>query len=167
MSRTGKLTPALPGEEGTTRTCRKCLIEKPIEHFSWYRKGESRRQTQCKECANEQGLINYRLNADRYKSVAAARRVEWRRRMNEIKSRPCTDCANRFPPHVMDFDHMDGSEKVLNLAAMMRRNFSWSTIKAEIAKCELVCANCHRMRTYRRKYGEWVPGRAEAAPGNF
>jgi len=69
---------------------------------------------------------------------------EW---INEIKDEPCLDCGLRSPPEAMDFDHVDGS-KIAGITQM----WSWGREKvlAEIAKCELVCANCHRERTVFR-----------------
>ena len=52
-------------------------------------------------------------------------------------------------PHVMDFDHV-GEGKVLNIGRMRSSGHSLEEIEAEIAKCELVCANCHRERTQQR-----------------
>lgn len=66
------------------------------------------------------------------------------------KNVPCTDCGNRFRPECMDFDHVRGT-KSWNVSAMVERSFSVETILKEIAKCEVVCANCHRTRTVERK----------------
>jgi hypothetical protein len=51
----------------------------------------------------------------------------------------------------MDFDHMGGHHKKNNVSRMMLTDCSLKTIKEEIKKCELVCANCHRIRTFRRR----------------
>lgn len=69
---------------------------------------------------------------------------------NELKSKPCTDCGDQFPPSVMDFDHMRG-EKVAEVSALVGSRGSLKRILAEIEKCDLVCANCHRLRTARRR----------------
>jgi hypothetical protein len=66
-----------------------------------------------------------------------------------LKDVPCADCGRRYPPFVMDFDHRNGEDKTGNISAMAPR-WSWSKIAAEVAKCDVVCANCHRMRTARR-----------------
>jgi hypothetical protein len=47
----------------------------------------------------------------------------------------------------MDFDHV-GEDKLMNIAKMA--GLSWARIEAEIAKCEVVCSNCHRIRTWQR-----------------
>jgi hypothetical protein len=69
--------------------------------------------------------------------------------INALKSKPCTDCGGIFPPYVMDFDHI-GDDKVNNVGTMVSHGHSRERVMAEIAKCELVCANCHRIRTYTR-----------------
>lgn len=58
------------------------------------------------------------------------------------------DCGNSFPPYVMDFDHVRG-EKLGNVSSMCN-NRPLTTIMKEIEKCDLVCANCHRIRTQKR-----------------
>lgn len=64
-----------------------------------------------------------------------------------LKDKPCSDCEQSFPPECMDFDHVSGSKKyVISQMAYWGRK----TILREIAKCELVCSNCHRIRTKRR-----------------
>lgn len=59
----------------------------------------------------------------------------------------CRDCHRGFPPEAMDFDHVRGT-KVAGITQM----WSWgrARVLAEIAKCELICANCHRERTVFR-----------------
>ena len=56
-----------------------------------------------------------------------------------------------YAPWVMDFDHLGKTEKKFNISDVIRRGYSKATILAEIAKCELVCANCHRQRTHDRQ----------------
>lgn len=61
------------------------------------------------------------------------------------------DCGEIYPPWVMDFDHRDGEVKIRSISYMAIGNTSsFAKIKQEIAKCDLVCANCHRQRTYSR-----------------
>ncbi len=70
--------------------------------------------------------------------------------LRELRARPCADCGNIFAPHQMDFDHRDGTTKKFRLtsgAAMLRPSVA---LIEEAAKCDVVCANCHRLRTQRR-----------------
>ena len=65
--------------------------------------------------------------------------------VRKAKDVPCIDCGKRYPPYVMDFDHVNG-EKKFNVGKFGA--LSTERVLAEIAKCEVVCANCHRIRTY-------------------
>ena len=66
-----------------------------------------------------------------------------------VKAQPCSDCGQIFHPAAMDFDHVHG-QKVADIATLAAGGFSLKRIQAEIDKCELVCANCHRVRTWVR-----------------
>lgn len=80
------------------------------------------------------------------------RNLEYIRKIKDTT--PCADCGNQYPHYVMDFDHLPGHEKVGSVAVMAHNRFGLATIKAEIAKCEVVCSNCHRSRTWNRKGDE-------------
>jgi hypothetical protein len=62
------------------------------------------------------------------------------------EGRPCFDCGVAYPNYVMDFDHVRGT-KDRDVSACT----TLAMLKREIAKCDLVCANCHRERTFRRR----------------
>lgn len=88
---------------------------------------------------NKQGYID-RKNAAKARNKAIT---------DEIKSTtPCTDCGKKYHPFVMDFDHV--GEKDRDVSLLVQAPASVKRLMAEIAKCELVCANCHRMRTFTR-----------------
>lgn len=72
-------------------------------------------------------------------------RAENRIKIDAIKDVPCLDCKQKFPSFVMDFDHVRG-EKEFTISA--RLELPWERLQAEIDKCDVVCANCHRIRTY-------------------
>jgi len=61
---------------------------------------------------------------------------------------PCLDCKQSFPYYVMDFDHRDPEQKVAAVSTLVKTCGPWNRVEAEIAKCDLVCACCHRLRTY-------------------
>src|SRR5688572_1178752 len=69
--------------------------------------------------------------------------------INSIKEEPCLDCGGNFPPCAMDFDHVKAS-KVGDISYVSRK-FGLIKVIEEILKCELVCANCHRVRSNLRK----------------
>ena len=68
--------------------------------------------------------------------------------IDELRRGPCADCGKTYQPCQMEFDHREGTAKTRNVADMVSR--SESIIRAEIVKCDLVCANCHRLRTHAR-----------------
>jgi hypothetical protein len=68
--------------------------------------------------------------------------------INAAKDRPCMDCHKVYPYYVMDFDHR--SNKKFNIATSAG-SVSMAMLIAEICKCDVVCANCHRMRTFKHK----------------
>lgn len=70
--------------------------------------------------------------------------------LTELKSHPCVDCGGSFPVECVDFDHLPGTKKVMGVSTMVRQGLSRQRIEDEVAKCELVCANCHRIRTRKR-----------------
>lgn len=82
--------------------------------------------------------------------LAEIRRIERRTILAGLKNRPCMDCLNRYPPECMDFDHRPGEVKLFEVSGEMVRLGNMEAIMAEIAKCDLVCANCHRVRTMER-----------------
>lgn len=70
--------------------------------------------------------------------------------VNTIKTEtPCADCKKNYPYYVMDFDHLDASTKK-GLVSKLKNTRSINALVAEIPKCEVVCANCHRERTHNR-----------------
>jgi predicted transcriptional regulator len=68
--------------------------------------------------------------------------------LNTIKEAPCMDCGGKYPPYVMDFDHRDPSQKMGEVTRLV--SSGEKRVLEEVAKCDVVCANCHRERTHSR-----------------
>jgi len=138
------------------KKCSKCNRQLLLADFYQRRKGSraGKYYEKCIACMKERGVKYYHDNHDRQLKLAILRRNKNRLKMikymNNIKSKPCMDCGSTYPPYVMDFDHKDGSIKSGNVSRMS--NGGWSKIKvdSEIEKCDLVCSNCHRIRTFKR-----------------
>lgn len=82
------------------------------------------------------------------KELLSKQKQQYKKRLKEIKEASgCVDCGERNHI-VLDFDHI--KDKKYNVSRMIHDGFSWAAIKKEIAKCEVVCANCHRIRTHYR-----------------
>lgn len=113
------------------KTCNKCRKSKPLDCFYRKREAKDGLYSICKEC----------------KDTYTASRVSANRSyMQRMKEKPCSDCGNVFPPYCMDFDHLRDKEFVISNNA----NTGLARLQAEIDKCDVVCANCHRIRTHKR-----------------
>lgn len=87
-------------------------------------------------------------NQRRLSATANKRRgVEVRATVDRMKETPCADCGCTYPSFVMDFDHLDPSSKSFEISQHLTHK-PWTVVLAEIAKCEVVCANCHRLRSW-------------------
>lgn len=84
------------------------------------------------------------------------REREGREHINRAKDRPCADCGVRYESHVMTFDHRPGEGKLFSIGARAGRSIS--VLDAEIAKCDVVCANCHAARTHAWRARDSQPG---------
>lgn len=74
--------------------------------------------------------------------------AERRALIDEIKSRPCADCKCSFPPYVMEFDHARG-QKCFEIGN--NKYVALDRILEEAKKCDVVCSNCHAIRTHERR----------------
>jgi hypothetical protein len=84
------------------------------------------------------------------KQSVAKQKAHLAKYIREYKEKnPCADCKIHFPYYVMDFDHVRG-RKQKNVMELIP-TLSKKKIDEEIAKCEVVCSNCHRVRTHMRK----------------
>ena len=89
----------------------------------------------------------YRRNRWREIFRVRVRQVGTVEMLREMRAMPCADCGARFEPHQMDFDHRDPSTKGFHLMSGRASLKSKSVLLAEAAKCDVVCANCHAVRT--------------------
>ena len=90
------------------------------------------------------------VGSSRYLERKRARWQEHGRLLDRLRDVPCADCGQRFPPCAMDFDHRDPTMKRYGVTRMVGRAGT-TRILAEAAKCDIVCANCHRSRTLARR----------------
>lgn len=79
----------------------------------------------------------------------SARQAVARLMVDVVKAQPCADCGVRHPACVMDLDHRPGTGKVDKVSTIVRTG-NLAKVVAEIPKCDVVCANCHRLRTRER-----------------
>jgi hypothetical protein len=131
--------------------CSRCKAEKPDEDFAWRRRGKGQRDTYCRPCRAEYKQEHYRANKQRYIDAAGKRnKAQLQERfvflMAYFRDHPCVDCGET-DPIVLEFDHLRDKRFAISTGI---RGRNWSDVLDEIAKCDVVCANCHRRRTARR-----------------
>lgn len=163
--------------EEKPKTCTKCGENKPLSSYVASKRNKSGVQSECKSCASArvrtyQKANDYaekqreRRSEQKQLAILEGRRSENRPRpaQDQImryraykESRPCLDCGRSFPYYVMQFDHTS-DDKLFQVSSVLKHHH-WSAMWAEIEKCDLVCACCHRLRTESRgfKHGSADP----------
>jgi hypothetical protein len=141
--------------EPTTRVCRFCRVERPMDMF--YLDSEARQSAKarrpvkqpCRACQWERN--NARLGPRR----AILDRIK-------IEAGGCADCGLFQPDHpeIYDFDHRPGVMKEGKLSDLATKGTVEAMI-AETEKCDVVCANCHRIRTRTRDQTRYDQNKAK------
>jgi hypothetical protein len=142
-----------------TKKCTQCGEEKEICDFFFKNKKTNKLHSQCKSCYKEK-----RKNKEHYAKYKEEylERINIRKKIKTsenrvnlleyFKTHHCVVCAESNPI-VLDFDHKDEKEKKYGISSMIY-SYNWTTILAEIEKCDVLCANCHRIRT-SKQFGWW------------
>lgn len=166
-----------PSKDGLMAACKQCVNARRREqydpegkrnHYSLNREEIRARQaahyqmtrdhiiSKQKERYNEnrQAILSYKkdfhfCNRDRLLLEKRGRHRLRRGELNLLKSHPCTDCGGTFPPACMDFDHRPGTHKASSVSSLY--SAKRGKLQQEIAKCDLVCKVCHRIRTANRR----------------
>ena len=139
------------------KICPGCGEERDVERdFAWKNKAKGTRQRWCRFCQAEANKAHYQNNKQVYLDRAIKRNArvntENKQRLySYLSSHPCIDCGET-DVRCLEFDHVR-SNKSHNIATLIKNAASWPSIEAEIAKCEVRCANCHRRKTLER--GKW------------
>lgn len=129
------------------KTCTECNQSKNLNDFA---KRGDRTQYRCKTCMKRQMRKHYDDNKELYIQRAQIAIQQLRTEINSLKeSKPCTDCKISYPFYKMSFDHLDSRSKVGEVSSLILYN-NRKVLYDEIAKCELVCLNCHAERTHKR-----------------
>lgn len=127
------------------KKCSMCRQLKKLDEYSLCKRARDGRQHWCKKCCNKKRLEYY------YKDPQSVRdNVKKHQKRNKeflkqyLSEHPCVDCGYS-DIRALDFDHVRGV-KLSEVTTMAAGAFSLEKIKNEIAKCEVRCANCHRIR---------------------
>lgn len=136
------------------KTCSKCKESKALEEFNKRSASPDGRNAWCKVCLKNYERERYqngdRARKERNRDIQLTRKrvALW----TLLKESECKNCGNK-DPEVLEFDHREPTEKSFDVSEMMWSH-SWESILTEIAKCDILCANCHRKRTIQQ-FGLW------------
>ncbi len=136
-----------------TRKCGSCQNDLPLSSFNFKNKKLSTFQSYCRSCANKAWREWYAKPRNKARHLEALRQRRKRRTarnksvVEKLKSSPCADCHQVFPVEAMDFDHLYDKEALISKLVYTAGT---ERLLAEISKCEVVCSNCHRIRTAER-----------------
>jgi len=138
------------------KSCSRCKATLPLDAFNkkgLRADGKIKYQSFCRECNKVTSKAHY--ISFREKHLLQLRESRLRRRkaaqqviLGYLRQHPCVDCGESDIV-VLEFDHL--SDKTLGISVMVTGGYKKDLILKEIAKCEVVCANCHRRRTYKRQ----------------
>lgn len=137
----------MDGTESLVSTCRICQQTLLKENFKKVYKKQKRSQRThenvCKPCDAKEYKKWVSKNRDRFNAGQQQRRTERKLRAIDYLGGKCSKCGGKFPSCVYDFHHRDPEEKDRSPGLMM--SLSDSKLFAELDKCVLLCANCHRI----------------------
>jgi hypothetical protein len=142
------------------RTCTKCFLQKPIEEFGWKDRTINKRHAVCKECTAKRSSKWYYENREHHLETVNNYTQSHRDIAREyvyqyLSTHPCEgilpdgEPCNETDPVVLEFHHV--GEKIDDIAIMVGRGHSLEKIKAEIAKCQVLCKNCHARVTAKER----------------
>jgi 5-methylcytosine-specific restriction endonuclease McrA len=139
-----------------TKRCYECKRTLPTSEFRSDRARKDGLQNRCAECVSAYNAAYYERTKERHREARAACRdraiATARAKLWELLSQAaCLDCGETDPV-VLEFDHQHSKRAGVGL--LINRGHSWDTVEKEIAKCEIVCSNCHRRRT-SKQFGWW------------
>tara|TARA_Y100000034_G_C6851095_1_gene386144 strand:+ start:740 stop:1150 length:411 start_codon:yes stop_codon:yes gene_type:complete len=130
------------------KKCTKCGETKDVAEFN---RKYGKPSSDCKECHREIIRRHYRENKGYYVAKAKKRTNEVRDWFRELKSTlVCSECGEDHPATI-DFHHIDPQEKEINICHTVAQGWSPQRIEKEIAKCKILCANCHRILHWEEK----------------
>lgn len=139
-----------------TKRCSSCKETKDSVDFALNTKKPDGLQSVCRACKKVSDKAYYKIHkVTQRRQINAA--VKIRRDAskevirNYLQTHPCVDCGET-DIIVLDFDHVRG-EKDAEISRLVANGASILRIEAEIEKCEIRCANCHRRATHRRRFG--------------
>lgn len=136
------------------KTCDTCKIPKADSEFNKNKAKKDGLNSICKECSRKRSRQYYKEKGELHKKNVVKRNKKNRKVLQDyilqhFKANPCKDCGNS-DSRVLEFDHLPQFKKTKDISRMLAASVSTTTLQKEIDKCEVVCANCHKIRTVER-----------------
>ena len=138
--------PTLSLDEELKKQCSSCKKNKLPKEFSPARLGKDGMDSRCKECNSARYAAWYKIN--RKRAIESARRVQRSKRqfVDSYKiTNGCQSCGFKGHPAALDLHHLNRENKVDGVCRLVQSR-SLEVIKMEMEKCEILCANCHRIK---------------------
>lgn len=133
------------------KACRGCQQEKSNEDYYWLGPKKNCFSTRCKQCDAKYKKASYQKHREKRIAQSANRKKLFLLEFRKFKEKPCIDCSIQYHPAAMHWHHKPGLPKVNNVGTLVNQGKREAAL-AEIAKCELLCANCHAVRTWGSLY---------------
>lgn len=130
------------------KTCSRCQRD-DVEFAVKTKNGKIGLQPYCKDCNKQYHRQHYYDNKQDYFEKNKQRRVAlYEEFLRHMEGKSCLDCGNT-DVRVLEFDHRIAASKIANVSRL-NNTASWKTLESEMNKCDIVCCNCHRIRTLTR-----------------
>lgn len=131
--------------------CTKCNVDKPTTEFNQNKAKKSGYQSFCKSCMKEYKLSYYQENKTTVITKVRENKRKVREWFNDYKSGlACEECGQNHPA-TLDFHHLDSDAKDVEVGQLVGYGYGKDLILAEVAKCKVLCSNCHRILHYEQK----------------
>jgi hypothetical protein len=135
------------------KKCSRCLEELPIDVFPVMNKKSGKLNSMCRSCKQEYDREYWSKNKNekgqiKNENAKNNRLIKRQYIIDKLKESKCMDCGNS-DWRVLEFDHRDRETKSFNISDST--SHSIEKIQIEMSKCDIVCANCHTIRTITQR----------------
>lgn len=128
-----------------TQKCSKCCLEKSTVEFFSNKKRTSGFDCYCKDCRREYSKKHYGMQKAYYKGKTNRNKEKIRQFVSTYKQgKKCVRCGFDNPI-ALDFHHRNPADKKFAISRACISGIGKDRLDKEIAKCDLLCANCHRI----------------------
>lgn len=131
------------------KKCYTCTKDKAESEFNKNSIRKDGLNSICRDCSKARSKRYYKENPVKHKAETSKNRERYRRKyqvylLEYLSNNPCIECGES-DIRCLDFDHLKDKEIVISKAMY----WSIDRLKLEIAKCQVLCANCHRKKSHK------------------